>query len=107
MLEQDPGAKRLGECALVPFPNPVSSQGVLFYNTLFDENAACHFALGACYETNLRGGADMNEEELKAHGANQSLIHVDFMVGTEDLRIVGTTWDGEEVTVFENGTWAI
>ena len=107
MLETDPGAKRLGECALVPFPNPVSSQGVLFYDTLFDENAACHFALGACYETNLEGGADMDEEELQKHGANQSLIHVDFMVGTEDLRIVGTTRDGEEVTVFENGTWAI
>ena len=107
MLETDPGAKRLGECALVPFPNPVSSQGVLFYDTLFDENAACHFALGACYETNLEGGADMDEAELEKHGANQSLIHVDFMVGTEDLRIVGTTWDGEEVTVFENGTWAI
>ena len=107
MLDSDPGARRLGECALVPFPNPVSEQGVLFYDTLFDENAACHFALGGCYETNLRGGADMNEEELAAHGANQSMIHVDFMVGTEDLRIVGTTWDGAEVTVFENGTWAI
>ncbi|MBR6977963.1 MAG: aminopeptidase [Lachnospiraceae bacterium] len=106
MLEQDSGAKRLGECALVPFPNPVSSQGVLFYDTLFDENAACHFALGACYETNLEGGENMSEEELREHGANQSLIHVDFMVGTEDLRIVGTTWDGEEITVFENGTWA-
>ena len=106
LLEQDPGAKRLGECALVPYPNPVSEQGVLFYDTLFDENAACHFALGACYETNLEGGADMSEEELLAHGANQSMIHVDFMVGTEDLRIVGTTWDGEEITVFENGSWA-
>ena len=63
-------------------------------------------ALGACYETNLEGGENMSEEELREHGANQSLIHVDFMVGTEDLRIVGTTWDGEEITVFENGTWA-
>ena len=107
MLESDPGARRLGECALVPFPNPVSHEGVLFYDTLFDENAACHFALGGCYETNLRGGAEMDEETLRAHGANQSMIHVDFMVGTEDLRIEGTTWDGEKVTVFENGTWAI
>lgn len=107
LIDSDEGSKRLGECALVPYPSPVSQQGILFLETLFDENAACHFALGACYETNLEGGADMNEEELAAHGANQSMNHVDFMVGTEDLKIVGTTWDGETVTIFENGTWAI
>lgn len=107
LLESDEGSKRLGECALVPYPCPVSEQGILFLETLFDENAACHFALGACYETNLVGGAEMDEEELAKHGANQSMNHVDFMVGTADLKIVGTTYDGEEVTVFENGNWAI
>lgn len=107
LLETDEGSTRLGECALVPYPSPVSSQGILFLETLFDENAACHFALGACYETNLQGGAEMNEEELASHGANQSVNHVDFMVGTADLKVVGTTWDGKEVTVFENGTWAL
>ncbi len=106
ILESDPGSKRLGECALVPYPSPVAEQGILFLETLFDENAACHFALGACYETNLVGGAEMSEEELTAHGANISMNHVDFMVGTKDLKITGIRKDGSEVTVFENGTWA-
>ena len=107
LLESDPGSKRLGECALVPFPSPVSEQGILFYETLFDENAACHFALGACYETNLLGGAEMSEDELHAHGGNTSMNHVDFMVGTSDLKITGRRKDGSEVVIFENGTWAI
>ena len=106
LLESDEGSLRLGECALVPYPCPVSEQGILFLETLFDENAACHFALGACYETNVKGGESMTEEELREVGANQSMNHVDFMVGTEDLRITGTTEDGREITVFENGTWA-
>ncbi len=106
LLESDEGSTRLGECALVPYPSPVAEQNILFLETLFDENAACHFALGACYETNLVGGPDMTEEELLEHGANQSMNHVDFMVGTKDLKIVGTRENGETVTVFENGTWA-
>ena len=106
LLDSDEGSRRLGECALVPYPSPVSSQGILFLETLFDENAACHFALGACYETNIQGGPEMSEEELHAHGGNTSMNHVDFMVGTADLKITGITKDGEEVTVFENGTWA-
>ena len=106
LLESDEGSRRLGECALVPYPSPVSAQGILFYNTLFDENAACHFALGQCYETNIEGGPEMTEEELKAHGGNVSMNHVDFMVGTADLKITGTRADGEEVVVFRHGTWA-
>ena len=106
LLETDEGSVRLGECALVPNPCPVSEKGILFLETLFDENAACHFALGACYETNVEGGVDMTEEELRAIGGNTSANHVDFMVGTKDLKITGTTWDGREITVFENGTWA-
>lgn len=106
LLEGDEGSRHLGECALVPFDSPVAKQGILFLETLFDENAACHFALGNCYETNLIGGPEMSEEELIAHGGNISLNHVDFMVGTKDLEITGITKDGEKVTVFKNGTWA-
>lgn len=106
LLEGDEGSRHLGECALVPFPSPVSAQGILFLETLFDENAACHFALGNCYETNMIGGENMSEEELTSHGGNISLNHVDFMVGTKDLEITGITKDDETVTVFKNGTWA-
>lgn len=106
LLETDEGSRRLGEVALVPYPAPVSEQGILFLETLFDENAACHFALGACYETNVEGGADLSEEELRALGGNKSAEHVDFMVGTADLKVTGKTADGREITVFENGTWA-
>lgn len=106
LLETDEGSRHLGECALVPNPCPVSEQGIMFLETLFDENAACHFALGHCYETNIVGGADMSEEEMLAHGGNRSINHVDFMVGTKDLLITGITKDDEEVTIFKDGTWA-
>ena len=106
LLETDEGSLHLGECALVPFPSPVSEQGILFLETLFDENAACHFALGNCYETNLAGGAEMEEDEIKALGGNFSANHVDFMVGTADLTITGRTADGSEIPVFKNGSWA-
>ncbi len=106
LLETDEGSRHLGEVALVPYPCPVSEQGIMFLETLFDENAACHFALGHCYETNLVGGADMSEEEVKAKGGNFSINHVDFMVGTKDLLVTGITKDGEEVTIFKDGTWA-
>lgn len=107
LLEMDEGSAYLGEVALVPVTSPVKAQNVMFYNTLFDENAACHLALGACYPTNVAGGAAMSEEELKAAGGNVSSVHEDFMVGTEDLSIVGTTWDGEKVQIFKDGNWAI
>lgn len=107
LLEKDEGSAYLGEVALVPVTSPVRAEGVMFYNTLFDENAACHLALGACYPTNIEGGAAMTEEELKAAGGNVSSLHEDFMVGTDDLSITGTTWDGKEVQIFKNGNWAI
>ena len=101
----DEGASYLGECALVPYDSPISSSGVLFYNTLFDENASCHFAFGSAYPC-IRGAEEMDEAALLAHGVNQSITHVDFMIGTPDLSITGTTQDGKEVPVFVNGNFA-
>ncbi len=106
LLESDEGSTHLGECALVPYPSPVSKTGILFLETLFDENAVCHFALGACYETNVKGGAAMTEEEILSVGGNQSANHVDFMIGTKDLHITGRKADGTSVEIFRNGTWA-
>lgn len=100
----DEGASYLGEVALVPFDSPISNTGILFYNTLFDENAACHFAFGDAYPT-IKGGSEMSAEELKAAGLNSSLTHEDFMIGTEDLSIVGLTHDGKEIPVFVNGNF--
>lgn len=105
LLAMDEGACRLGEVALVPFDSPISQSGVLFYNTLFDENASCHLALGKAYPTCLKGGAGMPAAELLANGVNDSLIHEDFMVGTRDLTIVGRTADGREVPVFRQGNF--
>jgi len=107
VLDTDEGARRLGEVALVPFDSPISNLGILFYNTLFDENASCHFALGKAYPTCLEGGTDMDAAALKAAGVNDSLTHVDFMVGSADLEITGIKADGAEVTVFKNGNFAI
>lgn len=107
LLDSDEGAKRLGEIALVPHESPVSQSGLVFYNTLFDENASCHIALGKAYPTNLEGGSAMNNEELDAHGVNDSLIHVDFMIGSEKLDIDGVQADGTTEAVFRNGTWAL
>lgn len=102
----DEGARYFGEVALVPYDSPISNQKLLYYNTLFDENAACHIAFGEAYPC-LKGGQKMTKEELKARGLNDSITHVDFMVGTRDLSIVGTTHDGREVPVFVNGNFAI
>lgn len=101
----DEGASRFGEVALVPFDSPISNSGVLFYNTLFDENASCHFAFGKAYPTCIKGGSEMSEDERKAHGLNNSITHVDFMVGTSDLSIDGITDSGETVPVFRNGNF--
>lgn len=106
LLNIDEGSKRLGEVALVPHESPVSQSGLIFYNTLFDENASCHIALGKAYPTNLEGGSKMNEEELDRHGVNDSLSHVDFMIGSEQLDIDGMFADGTTEPVFRNGTWA-
>ncbi len=105
-IDLDEGSHYLGEAALVPYDSPIRQSGILFYNTLFDENASCHFAFGAAYPGCVKGGEDMDEAAQKAAGLNQSINHVDFMVGTEDLSIVGTTHDGREIPVFVNGNFA-
>ena len=105
-ISVDEGASYFGEVALVPYDSPISNQRLLFYNTLFDENASCHLAFGEGYNECMEGGADMTTEELKALGLNDSITHVDFMVGTEDLSIVGTTRDGREIPVFVDGNFA-
>lgn len=107
LLETDDGSVRLGEVALVPDESPVSQSGLIFYNTLFDENASCHIALGKAYPTNLEGGSDMNEEELDKHGVNDSLTHVDFMIGSDQLDIDGVKADGTTEAVFRKGTWEL
>lgn len=101
----DEGASYLGEVALVPHDSPISNSGILFYNTLFDENAACHFAFGEAYPC-FAGAENMTKEELAARGANDSMTHVDFMVGTADLTITGTKKDGTRVPIFVNGNFA-
>ena len=104
-ISVDEGASYFGEVALVPYDSPISNQKILFYNTLFDENAACHIAFGEAYPC-LKGGQQMTKDELKARGLNDSITHVDFMVGTPDLSIVGTTHDGKEIPVFVDGNFA-
>ena len=104
-ISVDEGASYFGEVALVPYDSPISNQKILFYNTLFDENAACHIAFGEAYPC-LEGGRDMSKDELKARGLNDSFTHVDFMIGTADLSIVGTTHDGQEIPVFVDGNFA-
>ncbi|WP_423739004.1 aminopeptidase [Clostridium gallinarum] len=106
LLESDEGARYLGEVALVPFDSPISNSNLIFYNTLFDENAACHLAFGKAYPTCIVNGDNLNQDELSQKGANNSIIHVDFMVGTNDLNIVGYTYDNKEIEVFKNGNWA-
>lgn len=107
LLEEDENAVRLGEIALVPYDSPISLSKTLFFETLFDENASCHFAFGASYPTTIQGGENMSDDELKARGANVSQIHEDFMVGTRDLSIVGITADGEEKAVFAHGNFVL
>ena len=101
----DEGAAYLGECALVPFSSPIQRSGVLFYNTLFDENAACHLALGRGFTNLIKGYERFTEEELHKMGINDSVVHEDFMIGTQDLSIIAVT-DTAEVKIFENGEWA-
>ncbi len=106
LIETDEGSSFLGEVALVPYDSPISNTGILFYNTLFDENASCHLAIGKAYPVCLKDGENKTRAELNALGANDSLTHVDFMVGTSDLTITGIRHDGVEVPVFVNGNFA-
>ena len=106
-ISVDEGASYFGEVALVPYDSPISNQKILFYNTLFDENASCHLAFGEAYPSCIEGGAQMSEEELKEVGLNSSIAHCDFMVGTADLDITGIDKDGNTVQIFKNGNFAI
>ncbi len=107
LISLDEGARQLGEVALVPFDSPVNQTGLLFYNTLYDENACCHLAIGRAFEECIRDFKNKSEEEIKAIDLNKSMIHVDFMIGTADLNIVADTYDGKTVQIFKDGTWAI
>ena len=106
LVEQDEGASRLGEVALVPDESPISQSGLTFFNTLFDENASNHLALGSAYAFSLVGGTEMSREELNEAGLNESNSHVDFMIGSDKMNIDGIKEDGSKVPVFRNGSWA-
>lgn len=106
LLSFDEGSSYLGEVALVPYDSPISQSGILFFNTLYDENAACHLAFGRPYPENIEGGEEMSKEELIARGANDSMQHLDFMIGTRGMDIDGVQADGTVVPVFRNGNWA-
>jgi aminopeptidase len=105
MIETDDGARRLGEVALVPHSSPIASSGLLFMNTLFDENAACHIALGQAYSTCFKNGDKLSQEELASRGANRSLIHVDWMIGSNRIDVDGISASGEPVPVMRAGEW--
>ena len=107
LLDIDEGAKYLGEVALVPHSSPISQANIVFFNTLFDENASCHLAFGKAYPTCIVGGEKMTDEELGKSGVNNSLTHEDFMIGSEDLSIIGQTLSGETIQIFKNGEWVI
>lgn len=106
LLASDEGACRIGEIALVPHSSPISASGLLFYNTLYDENAACHIAMGQCYAKCFKNGTSLSSEEIERKGGNQSLIHVDWMIGSQHIDVNGITKSGEIVPVFRKGEWA-
>ncbi len=106
VLDSDEGARRLGEVALVPHSSPISQSGLLFYNTLFDENAACHIALGQCYSKCFLDGAKLSAEQIAAQGGNSSVIHIDWMIGSGEIDIDGIGSDGSRTPVFRRGEWA-
>ncbi|MCT7665286.1 aminopeptidase [Shinella kummerowiae] len=106
VLDTDEGARRLGEVALVPHSSPISASGILFYNTLFDENASCHIALGQCYSKCFLDGASLTPEQIRAQGGNESLIHIDWMIGSDKVDIDGIRNDGSRMPVMRAGEWA-
>lgn len=107
MVSMDEGAPYLGECALIAYDSPINNTGILFYNTLFDENASCHLALGRGFNNCIEGYEKYSVEDFEKLGVNNSMIHVDFMIGSKDMSITGVTKDGKRVPIFENGNWAI
>lgn len=107
LIKSCPNSKRLGEVALVPYDSPISNSKVIFYETLYDENASCHIALGASFPECIKNGTNMTKEELRNNHLNDCDNHVDFMIGTHDLSIVGITHDDKEVTIFKNGNFVI
>lgn len=107
LLSSDEGVKSLGEIALIGKNSPIAESGILFFNTLFDENASCHLAFGASYPTTVKDGNSMTQQQLEEHGMNQSLQHVDFMVGTKDIDIDGIAYDGTVTPLFRDGEWVI
>ncbi len=106
LISTDEGSHYLGEVALVPFKSPISDTNIVFYNTLYDENASCHFAIGTAYKSCIENGVNIPEEELDKYGINFSMTHVDFMIGSSDMDIVGETSNGEKVQIFKDGNWA-
>lgn len=106
LIEIDEGSHYLGEIALVPYQSPISNTNLIFYNTLFDENASCHFAIGRAFPFCLQGGTEMSQEELRNRGLNDSLTHVDFMMGSSEMNIDGILENGEREPIFRNGNWA-
>ncbi len=106
MISMDETAGYLGECALIPFDSPINNTGILFYNTLYDENASCHLALGRGFTNCIRDYEKYSQQELKDMGINDSMIHVDFMIGSKDMNIVGITQEGKEIQIFKDGNWA-
>ena len=106
IITADEGAAYLGECALIPYESPIRQSGILFYNTLYDENASCHLALGMGFADCICDFENRTLEECRALGVNDSMIHVDFMIGTADMNIDAITRDGRTVPIFRNGSWA-
>jgi aminopeptidase len=106
VIAMDEGAAMLGECALVPYDSPISRSGLMFYNTLFDENASCHLALGRGFANCINGFSDLTLEECREKGINDSIVHEDFMIGTFDLSVTGITGSGSRVEIFRDGNWA-
>ena len=106
LIDTDEGARRLGEVALVPHSSPISQSNLLFYNTLFDENAACHIALGQCYSKCFKNGDILSKDEVVQRGGNSSMIHVDWMIGSQSINIDGLDEEGNPTPVFKNGEWA-
>ena len=106
LIQMDEGSAYLGECALVPYDSPICQSGLLFYNTLFDENAACHLALGMGFADTINGFESKTLEECRAMGVNDSMVHEDFMIGCADMHIDAVCEDGKTVPIFRNGNWA-